>query len=143
MDLQSFLGRTALGSFAFAEQVLTRAQAQLEADGTIAPSQSLEEVLTTALGNRLARALAQDMSANAEASFLAPHGPSPGDYEELIERDSRMTAALGACVCWGERTDCPVCSGAGSPGWVRPDDDMYEVNVRPAVAALERSPWTH
>jgi hypothetical protein len=44
-----------------------------------------------------------------------------------------LAAALGACECWGHDPDCGFCGGAGGPGWIDPDEDLYTEYVRPAV----------
>lgn len=55
----------------------------------------------------------------------APAGPS--DHEVLL------AAALGACECWGQDSECGLCGGAGTPGWTTPDQQLFEEYVMPAV----------
>jgi len=62
----------------------------------------------------------------------------PSAVAELLERDGALSAALGACLCWGQRADCPLCDGAGTPGWVLPDEHLYVAYVQPAVVAAAR-----
>jgi hypothetical protein len=47
-----------------------------------------------------------------------------------------LASALGACDCWGRRADCPVCNGAGRPGWADPDPELFQEYVGPATARL-------
>jgi hypothetical protein len=56
-------------------------------------------------------------------------------YEELLDRNGVLAAALGACDCWGQHIDCPVCGGVGGPGWIRPDERLFASYVRPALRA--------
>jgi hypothetical protein len=139
MDFDGLLGRVALGSVSFAERVVEQLRDQLddaEATGDAAP---LEELLARAVGNKLAEKINDE----------APTGPTRyprtrqenelPDYGRLVSRDILLSAALGACVCWGERVDCPICNGAGTPGWTRPDEQLFETHVLPAVIATTRS----
>ncbi|NEA33396.1 hypothetical protein [Streptomyces sp. SID13031] len=57
-------------------------------------------------------------------------GPSPRDPRLLLE------AALGACDCWGTRSDCPACAGQGSSGWAEPDPDLFREFIGPAAARM-------
>jgi hypothetical protein len=54
-------------------------------------------------------------------------------YNELVHRNSMVAAALGACDCWGERANCSLCNGVGSPGWLPPDENLFDIYVRPVV----------
>ena len=47
-----------------------------------------------------------------------------------------LAAALGACDCWGMRSDCPVCAGEGTSGWTEPDVELFQEFVGPALARL-------
>lgn len=51
-----------------------------------------------------------------------------------------LAAALGACECWGLLADCDMCQGHGSAGWTRPDPELFEEFVRPAVDRLPSRP---
>lgn len=53
--------------------------------------------------------------------------------QHLSDRDALLAAALGACECWGDDSDCAVCGGDGVSGWTEPDDELYATYVRPAV----------
>jgi hypothetical protein len=54
-------------------------------------------------------------------------------YNELVHQNSVVAAALGACDCWGERANCPLCKGVGSPGWMPADENLFDIYVRPVV----------
>jgi hypothetical protein len=56
-----------------------------------------------------------------------------GAVEDLDDIRILLTAALGACECWGQDPDCDLCDGAGSSGWTAPDEDLYTEYVVPAV----------
>ena len=47
-----------------------------------------------------------------------------------------LAAALGACDCWGMRSDCSVCAGEGTSGWTEPDVELFREFVRPALVRL-------
>ena len=57
-------------------------------------------------------------------------------YEALVDRNMILAAAVGACDCWGYEPACPVCSGAGSAGWTRPDAELFSEFVEPAVRRM-------
>jgi hypothetical protein len=148
MDFNGLL----LDSFTFAERVFrrvqTQVQAQLSPDDAAAPK-SLDELLSDVLVDRLTRIVAdtgavdENTAVNgAIAEFEQPIVDhlvnDPSALAELLMRDSLLSAALGACVCWGERGDCPLCEGAGTPGWAAPDEQLYVSYVQPAVVAAAR-----
>jgi hypothetical protein len=70
-----------------------------------------------------------------------PGGESPSigaTYEStaeegLADRNVLLAAAVGACDCWGQEPNCPICSGEGSAGWLQPDPRLYAEYVEPAV----------
>jgi hypothetical protein len=53
-----------------------------------------------------------------------------------VDTNMLLAAALGACQCWGLRAGCEVCAGNGCTGWVRPDRELFEELIRPAVARM-------
>ena len=53
-------------------------------------------------------------------------------HEALADRNLLLAAALGACDCWGQDPDCPICSGEGSAGWTQPERRLYDQYVEPA-----------
>ena len=57
-------------------------------------------------------------------------------HEALLDRNVLLAAALGACDCWGQQVDCPICSGEGRAGWVEPDPGLYAEYVEPAVVRM-------
>jgi hypothetical protein len=60
------------------------------------------------------------------------------ELERLRERNDACAAALGACyLCWGEDPDCPVCHGAGRPGFALPDRQWLARLVAPALRRLQ------
>jgi hypothetical protein len=136
MDFSGLLGRMMPDAIALTERVLQQVQEQLVRDDAFAAGSdtSPKEVLATALGNRLARMIRGDDSSAVEDWPMA--GSSADElsyYEELVNRNSILAAALGACDCWGQNVDCPVCDGVGGPGWAVPDDQLFASYVRPAL----------
>ncbi len=126
---------------ALAERMLQPVMDQLSRDGAIEDDgdTSPDLLIATALGNRLARLVAAGDPPGSVG------GPAPslrledlGRYEELIERNSALAAALGACDCWGQQPDCPFCDGAGAPGWVLPERQLFRSYVYPAVKAIKK-----
>jgi len=60
------------------------------------------------------------------------------ELEELRERDEMISAALGACYCWGRNRQCPDCNGRGRPGTFLPDDRLFAKFVLPAVQVMKQ-----
>jgi hypothetical protein len=56
-----------------------------------------------------------------------------------VDTNMLLAAALGACECWGLRTDCPHCRGDGGTGWLMPDRELFEELIRPAVARVDEA----
>jgi hypothetical protein len=56
----------------------------------------------------------------------------PTVQEVLADRNVLLAAALGACTCWGQDPNCPLCLGEGSAGWTQPDRRLYQEYVEPA-----------
>ncbi len=77
------------------------------------------------------------------AERLASPGPGEGGkvvpgyestaHDVLVDRNVLLSAALGACDCWGEDAGCAVCGGKGAAGWVPPDPELYAEYVTPAI----------
>jgi hypothetical protein len=144
MDLGGLLGRIAPDAIMLFDRVLQQAQEQLNRDGGFAGAggTSPDEEVVTALGNRLARMIVnQDAAAVGDSTDAFP-ADELSHYEELIDRNSVLAAALGACDCWGQHVDCPFCEGVGGPGWALPDERLFASYVRPALSVLP-SPTAH
>jgi hypothetical protein len=61
------------------------------------------------------------------------------ELEELRRRNDIVAAAVGACeVCWGDDPACPVCAGAGGPGWGEPNRGLFAEIVGPALQQVRR-----
>lgn len=54
----------------------------------------------------------------------------------LADHNILLSGALGACDCWGQDANCPICAGQGRPGWVDPDPSLYDGYVEPAVRRM-------
>jgi hypothetical protein len=94
-----------------------------------------DELLAKALGDRLARMIASDDDgAQPDGSEIDGGRERLAHYHELLDRNSALAAALGACDCWGQHRGCPVCDGAGTPGWTLPDEELFATYVQPAVS---------
>jgi hypothetical protein len=128
MDLSALLGRGLTDHLALAERVVAQVVDRLATDESMVGSdETPAERIATALGNRLARMVLDEESSAAR-------------YEELAERNVALASALGACDCWGESADCPICDGDGAPGWLPPDVELFATYVRPVIR--HRSPTT-
>jgi hypothetical protein len=97
-----------------------------------------EDLIVDLLGNRLAQVLAADSpnSGKQDSSVLDYFAGELAHYQELMERNNAVAAALGACDCWGEHEDCAVCQGAGTPGWAVPDKRLFSRFVQPALRTI-------
>ena len=118
---------------ALVERIVRQVLEQLALSGSLpgASAEAPEDALATAVGNRIARLIVDD----------APAAPEePAQNLALLERDCTLAAALGACECWGEFIDCPVCDGDGGPGWLVPDPRLFARYVHPAVRAVTGRP---
>jgi hypothetical protein len=136
------LERLVVDPSALVERVVQPVMEQLWRDGAAADDGDTppELLIATALGNRLARVVASEQPpapAGLPASSARPE-QDLAHYEPLIERNSDLAAALGACDCWGEQLDCAFCEGAGTPGWILPDRRMFATYVYPAVRAFKK-----
>jgi hypothetical protein len=133
MDLGGLLGRMVPDAITFFDRVLQQAQDQLTRDGVIAAGAKMspDDIVATALGNRLA-----GMIVNEDASTASLPADELSYYEELLDRNSVLAAALGACDCWGQDVTCPFCDGVGGPGWAPPDQRLFASYIRPALAAV-------
>ncbi|MBM2620813.1 hypothetical protein JIG36_35470 [Actinoplanes sp. LDG1-06] len=79
----------------------------------------------------------------AGPTITVPVEPTPyPDPEVEVEVDTNMllAAALGACRCWGLQPGCAVCAGHGCTGWVRPDRELFDELIQPAVARMHDRP---
>ena len=94
-----------------------------------------DELVVAVLADHLARMLTGE---NPEETGGPQMGEDPGwlaHYHTLLERNSVLAAALGACDCWGQDRNCPICEGGGRPGWALPDEPLFAAYVEPAVSA--------
>ena len=61
------------------------------------------------------------------------------ELEMLRERNDALAQALGACaLCWGDDVECPICAGAGQPGFIAPDRRMFAQLLGPAVSRFRQ-----
>ncbi|MEU7864230.1 hypothetical protein [Nonomuraea sp. NPDC049141] len=124
MSLGVLVQRVMANPMGFVETILQQILDQLARDGVFADSDTPpESLVATALGGRLARMVAAD---------------GPVEHEMLIGRNSTFAAAVGACDCWGQDGKCPLCEGAGTPGWVLPDQQLFTTYVYPAVKTISK-----
>ena len=95
-----------------------------------------DELIASAFGGQF-RSL-QDGGGQEEPLVLdsAHDHVSAAGIEQMVDRNSLLAAALGACDCWGVDDVCPFCEGFGATGWTRPDRALFAEFVYPAVRAL-------
>lgn len=56
------------------------------------------------------------------------------ELELLRERNDALAYALGACaLCWGGDVECPICGGAGQPGFTAPDQRSFKQLLAPVL----------
>ncbi len=150
MDLNALLGRGTLGERIIQQvqdRLVSQLQDRLPSDGTLAgisetlagnSDQPPEELIGTVIGDWLAGMIVnEDPSAMSAKTTTGDRNAERLYYREISNRNTVLAAALGACNnCWGTRIDCPVCDGAGMPGWAVPDSQLYASYVHPAVCAF-------
>lgn len=71
-----------------------------------------------------------------DASTTVVNGYDTEAHEALVDRNTMLAAAVGACDCWGYEPGCSMCGGAGSAGWTRPDAELFAEFVEPAVRRM-------
>jgi hypothetical protein len=142
MDLSAlFGGEGTVNPLAMVERVFKQVVDELARTEAVADGTPPDELIAVALGNRLARMVADDRLPGA------PRAIGPGSagadlddpfVDELLERNLALAAALGACDCWGQERNCPICDGVGGPGWLPPDRQLFAAYVYPAMRAMSR-----
>jgi hypothetical protein len=138
MSLGTLLDRAMIDPLALVERILQQALDQLtRQDGLAAgEGQPPQELVATALGNRLAQLISSGNPSTDALPSKWQHADEVIAYENLVDRNSVLAAAVGACDCWGEQIDCRLCGGYGVPGWVLPDKELFARYVYPAVSAV-------
>jgi hypothetical protein len=139
VDVNDLLERAIADPMAICQLVLRQLLGQLVRQYAVdeAGGELPEEAIAAALGNRIAQMIVNEdgppvsrWPAGAAAPDVSP------EQDELLDRDAALAAALGACDCWGEHEHCPICGGAGTPGWELPDRQLFAEYVYPALRAL-------
>lgn len=144
MDLSAlFGGEGTVNPLAMVERVFQQVVDQLaRTEGfALAGDEPPDELIAVALGNRLARMVADDRSPAGRRAPVYDAGADLDDplLDELLERNLALAAALGACDCWGQEPGCPICDGLGGPGWLPPDSQLFAAYVYPAMRAASRA----
>jgi hypothetical protein len=57
-------------------------------------------------------------------------------FQALVDRNTMLAAAVGACDCWGFEPGCAICDGAGCAGWAQPDSELFTEFVEPAARRM-------
>ena len=137
MDVNSALARVVPNPLSLLENVLQHALQQLGLDtaGSGDRNPSFDELLAIGLGGRLARMIAGSQSATLSSEPTS----DVARYQEPLNRNSEVAAALGACDCWGQNIFCSICDGHGRPGWATPDGELFDVYVGPALIAVDET----
>ena len=84
-------------------------------------------------GSSYASPASSASSARADI-IITPEQREPD--ETPVDTNLLLAAARGACECWGLRAECEICRGSGSAGWLKPDPELFEEFVQPAVDRL-------
>ena len=142
MDLDTLLGGVISDPANLFVRVLRHVTDQLDSaglsDGIL--EKEPDELLVIAVGNLLTRMMAAPGSADGDDSETMDRDGGSTSTRSLIDRNIVLASALGACDCWGEDGRCPICVGAGAPGWSPPDQELFTAYVRPAMSAARRRP---
>jgi hypothetical protein len=139
LDVNGLSERVTPDLFALYQRILQQVLDRLAREYAVgdAADKPPEETIAIAVGNRLAQMLSGgNGSAASEWSATSDEPEVSPPYDELLDRDVALAGALGACDCWGEQANCPICRGAGRPGWALPDRRLFATYVRPALTAL-------
>jgi Bacterial Ig-like domain (group 2) len=142
MDLSTLFGGGTANPLALVESIFQQMVGELARHDGVADVDGTppEDLLATTLGKRLAGMILEDRAAAPTGlPALDPAYPTPVQDEQLVDRMLALAAALGACDCWGQDVGCPVCEGAGSPGWLPPDRHLFAAYVYPAMRAVRRA----
>ncbi|MEU6040722.1 hypothetical protein ABZ801_35525 [Actinomadura sp. NPDC047616] len=126
LDPGLLLQRLAADPWGFLGRVLQQALDQMGEETSVGHGERPpEDLMAMVLGTWLTRLV--------DAGEDEPHPD-----EELRARNDALAAALGACGCWGTRAHCPLCGGAGEPGWALPDRSLFACYVHPALRTVAR-----
>jgi hypothetical protein len=102
-----------------------------------------EAVVAGAIARRLRGLFEEPQPRTSDRPTTVQMDAQAAYCEELMDRNSSLAAALGACNCWGAAPDCPICEGEGISGWMLPDGGLFAAYVGPALTVmtgLERNP---
>jgi hypothetical protein len=137
VSVDGFAGRLPLDTGAVLDRVVDQVVQRFASQG-LPPGlagRSPEDIVAAAVADWIGRILlpppVDDVIDVPSLSEPEPDAPSP--WEDLLDRNAELAAALGACECWGEDEACLICFGEGGAGWVRPDRRLYARYVRHAV----------
>jgi hypothetical protein len=141
MDLSALFGQETVNPLAIVERVFQQVVDQLARTEGVADTDGSppDELIAVALGNRLARMIVDDQSSGSADWHGLDRSQDDLAFDELVDRNLALAAALGACDCWGQESGCPVCDGAGGPGWLPPDRQLFAAYVYPAMRAVART----
>jgi hypothetical protein len=119
-EVQALLERVLPDPSGFAQRLLQQVVAQW--------GQSAEP------GARAFHTAATAEGVRTSATVIPPDQPAAD--ETPVDTNLLLAAALGACECWGLRADCRICRGQGSSGWTKPEPELFEELVGPAITRL-------
>jgi hypothetical protein len=139
MDISGLLGPGILDPIAIGERVFQELQHRLPPNSKLADisDKSPEELVAATIADWLAKMMMNDDSPGMAHRSTIGNPNENQMYKDLYDRNIVLAAALGACgSCWGGNVDCPICDGAGAPGWALPDEQLYASYVEPAVRAV-------
>lgn len=121
------------------QRVAQRVIGQLMSDGVFSTDggASPEDVIASSVGNWLTQAMRPDQAALPAGPVIDVESTDDSALlDDLVDRNSALAAAVGACDCWGDEPDCPFCEGFGAAGWMTPDRRLFATYVYPAVRSL-------
>jgi hypothetical protein len=119
------------------EQVLGQLSADANTDSYSAAGTGPEALIAEAITRRITSLFAAPNQGSRQDRLLSMRADvQAAYYEQVLDRNVCLAAALGACDCWGSVPECPICEGAGAPGWTMPDRELFATYVQPAMTRM-------
>ncbi|MGP3945498.1 MULTISPECIES: hypothetical protein [Streptomyces] len=133
LDLDALIGQVLRDQGPLIDQLLAHLAEYFAPDGAAPAS------LTSA--NDLVATIARNWSTPAASGAAEPIAEVAEQrrscsHDSVVDRNLLLAAAVGACDCWGDDPDCPICGGEGTSAWMAPDRHLFAEYIYPAVRSL-------
>jgi hypothetical protein len=77
---------------------------------------------------------------NINKDLLKQYERIKDNYQLLLGHMDEMACATGACPeCWGEDSSCAYCRGKGRPGYYLPDQQHFEMYIKPVIQKIKNN----